>query len=90
MTERISSVLDIVDGQVKCGKCSHDFGPSNGDWKATAVTRERPMINAGGAAYHSRSHVLLRMFVCPGCARLLATETTMENEPYLKNILTTG
>jgi hypothetical protein len=44
----------------------------------------------GSVAYHSRSHILLRTFVCPGCARLLATETTMENEPHLQNTLTTG
>ena len=90
MTDRISSVLDIVDGQIKCGKCSHDFGPSNGDWKAVAVIHDQPMNNAGGAAYHSPSHVLLRTFVCPGCARLLATETAMESEPYLKNVLAKG
>jgi acetone carboxylase gamma subunit len=90
MTDRISSVLDIVDEQIKCGKCGYDFGPSNGDWKAKAVTREQPMNNAGGAAYHSGSHVLLRTFVCPGCARLLATETTIANEPYLKNVLAKG
>ena len=90
MTDRISSVLDIVDGQIKCGKCSHDFGPTDGDWKAESVTRDQPMKNAGGAAYHSGAHVLLRTFVCPGCARLLATETAMEDEPHLKNLLAKG
>lgn len=90
MTDRISSVLDIVGNQIRCGKCKHDFGPANGDWKAAAVTREQPMNNAGGVAYRSPRHVLLRTFVCPGCGRLLATETAVENEPYLKNTLKAG
>ncbi len=87
MTDRVSSALNIGDGHIQCGKCSHDFGEAVGDWKTSAVVLERPMTNAGGAAYQSGSHVLLRMFVCPGCGRSLATETAIANEPYLKDTL---
>lgn len=90
MTGRVSSALVIEDGHVQCGKCSHDFGPAADDWKASSLVRERPMTNAGGVAYQSRDHVLLRTFICPGCGRLLATETAIENEPYLKDTLAAG
>tara|TARA_Y100001934_G_scaffold274217_1_gene365867 strand:+ start:6143 stop:6409 length:267 start_codon:yes stop_codon:yes gene_type:complete len=87
MTERISSVLNVIDGNIRCGNCDFEFGSADGDWKAKTIIRDQPMNNAGGVAYHSGDHVLLRTFVCPGCARLLATETAMENEPHLKNSL---
>ena len=87
MTDRVSSALAIEDGTIQCGKCGHGFGGADGDWKAGAVVRERPMNNAGGAAYKSRDHVLLRMFFCPGCGRQLATETAMSGEPHMEDLL---
>jgi N-methylhydantoinase B len=90
MTDRVSSALAIGGGKIVCGKCGHDFGPSDGDWKDGAVVRERPMNNAGGNAYKSRDHVLLRLFFCPGCGRQLATETAISGEPHLEDRLRTN
>lgn len=90
MTDRVSSALAIKGGEIQCGKCGHGFGAADGDWKTGAAVRERPMNGAGGVAYKSRQHVILRSFLCPGCGRLLATETAMQNEPHLKDTLKAG
>jgi acetone carboxylase gamma subunit len=90
MTNRMSSALDVRGDAVHCGKCGHDLGSAAQGWKPNAIVRERPMNNAGGAPYKSREHVLLRSFVCPGCGRLLATETAMKDDPFLNDVLGVG
>ncbi len=90
MTARVSSALEVRDANVHCSRCDHDLGAAERGWKKGALVRERPMNNAGGAPYKSRDHVLLRSFLCPGCGRLLATETAMKDDPYLDDVLGAG
>jgi acetone carboxylase gamma subunit len=83
MTTRLSEYLEIDHGHTRCRKCGHDLGASEENWKLAAILREQPMDGAGGAPYQSGAHVRLRLFMCPGCARLLATETALEGDPFL-------
>ncbi len=88
MTNRFSEYLETDDGHTKCQKCGYDLGSSNDNWKTGAIVHEQPMNGAGGVAYKSGDHVLLRLFVCPGCGRQLGTETALKGDPFLEDIVT--
>ena len=47
------------------------------------MRRETPLAEAGAAWVTGQEGVVLRHFVCPGCARLLDTETAMADDPPL-------
>ena len=87
MTQRVSEYLEIDGGHTRCRKCSHDLGPSTGNWKNAAICREGPMNGAGGEPYQSAAFVLLRLFICPGCGLQLGTETAVTDDPYLEDII---
>ncbi len=87
MTERISAALELRGKHVHCVRCGQNLGPAERGWKAGSLLREQPMNNAGGAPFKCREHVLLRLFLCPGCGRQLATETAMKDDPFLEDIL---
>ena len=85
-----NGVLELRGANQHCGRCGHDLGPAAAGWKQRTLVRERPMADAGGAPYRSREHVLLRTFLCPGCGRQLAAETTMKDASILDDRLHTG
>ena len=87
MTKKASGSLELRGASVHCGRCGQDLGPAERGWKRGALVRERPMNNAGGATYKSGEHVLLRLFLCPGCGRQLGAETAMRDDPYLEDVL---
>ncbi len=90
MSESAAGTLDLRGANLHCGRCGYDLGPAAAGWKKRALVRERPMAGAGGAPYSSGAHVLLRTFLCPGCGRQLAAETTMKDAPFLDDRLHTG
>ncbi len=87
MTSRLSEYLEIDDGHTKCRKCGCDLGASTDNWKNSTIVHENPMDGAGGEPYRSGDHVLLRLFICPGCGRQLGTETAVKDDPYLEDIV---
>jgi hypothetical protein len=69
-----------------CAACGHPLGPA--PWKRGAIRRDLPLAVAGGAAYDTgHAGVLLRQFICPGCAILLDTETAMAGDAALDDRL---
>lgn len=72
-----------------CVTCNHALGPATGIWKTFAIRRDLPLAGAGGGAYDTGfPGVLLRQFICPGCATLLDTETATAQDPVLDDRLT--
>lgn len=88
MSVRVSEYLEVVGGRTTCRNCGYDLGPAEENWKAGAVLKERPMDGAAGDPYRSGDHVRLRLFFCPGCARQLGTETAVEGDPFLEDVVT--
>lgn len=82
----ISSSVAISGKKAICASCSHDLGPADGNWKQSAIMRDVEIAQAGGKAYDTgHSGVLLRQFSCPGCGRLLDTETATADTPPLND-----
>jgi acetone carboxylase gamma subunit len=80
----VSPTVAARDGRLRCAACGHDLGPASGAWKERAARRERPLAEAGGPAWDTGfPGVVLREFACPGCARLLDTETARPEDPPL-------
>lgn len=89
---RMSETLVIVeadgDRAVCCRECGHRLcAADESSWKRHARLLERPMAGAGGAAYTTGKEVMLREFVCPGCAALLDVETALRGDPFLNDVL---
>lgn len=74
-------------GRVACAYCGTDLAPVDGAWKDVAVRIERPLSAVAGIAWEDRPGVMLRHFCCPGCGRLLDTETAVEGEPPLEDVI---
>ena len=71
-----------------CSACGHKLGDASAPWKSGALRREQPLALAGGAAYDTGfDGVVLRHFICPGCATLLDTETATVDDVDLDDWL---
>ena len=79
---RIHDCLDVVahgdDFSVACRKCSQDFGPAIGNYKAAAVYRIVPKDEVTDLPPpEGRSSIGAYVeYYCPGCATLLDVETS--------------
>ena len=78
---RFHPVLEVgrgTDGAatVRCSRCSTDFGPSEGNYKAAAARRDRPLGELAARPMPDGSDYLavFREYACPGCATLLAVD----------------
>jgi acetone carboxylase gamma subunit len=70
--------------RIVCRACDHDLCAADGVWKDHAVLDERPLAEAGGAAFETDGgDVLLRRFCCPSCGAALDAETALLGEPFL-------
>ena len=78
-----------TDGVIcACAACGHGLGAATGPWKASVLRRDLPLAQAGGAAYDTGyPGVVLRQFICPGCATLLDTETATADDEALDDRL---
>lgn len=82
------AIVDTDDGKmIACQSCERPLVPSGRPWKPEAAVRELPMQGAGGNAYASADHVVLRQFYCPGCGALLDSETAMSEDPFLNDVI---
>jgi hypothetical protein len=81
-TMRIHECQDVVaygeDFSVACRKCSQDFGPATGNYKAAAVYRVVPKDQVTDLPPpEGRSSIGAYVeYYCPGCATLLDVETS--------------
>ena len=91
MSAPFSGSLRIGGGDggssIACNRCGETLSAAGEPWKPAAKLRERPMDGAGGGAYASADHVVLRQFFCPSCGALLDTETAMTDDPFLNDVL---
>lgn len=89
MTRRrdgISSAVAIEGNKAVCASCNYDLCPSDQSWKQSAVMRNVEIAEAGGKTYETGHRgVMLRQFICPGCGRLLDTETATADTPPLND-----
>ena len=74
-------------GQIACMGCGHELGPKGRPWKDAAHLSEAPLQGSSGEPYSNAANVLLRRFYCPGCAKLLDSETALEGDPYLNDVV---
>lgn len=82
------AIVDTDDGRmIACQSCERPLVETGQPWKPNAAVKELPMHGAGGGAYESADHVVLRQFYCPGCGALLDTETAMSNDPFLNDVV---
>ena len=88
MSTRISASLVVNDsGEIACMSCGHALGPSGQPWKEAARLSETPLQGVAGEPYSNAANVLLRQFYCPGCAALLDSESALEGDPYLNDVV---
>lgn len=86
MTRFILPTVTTDGTTCACAACGHALGPA--PWKAKAIRRDLPLAEAGGPAYDTgHPGVLLRQFICPGCATLLDTETATAGDAALDDRL---
>ncbi len=87
---RISPMLEIAETDagkaIVCSDCGARLGPAGEPWKPHAVLRERP-IRDRSVADIGEARVMLREFGCPGCGALLDTETALDGDPFLDDVL---
>ena len=76
-----------VGGEIACMACGHGLAPNNGPWKQAAWLDEVPLRGAAGDAYSNAPNVMLRRFYCPECAILLDSESALEGDPYLNEVV---
>ena len=87
MTRRISSTLHVENSEIRCTACNHTIADAGTPWKQAAALNETPMRGAAGVPYSGGERVVLRCFACPGCGRLLDSETALPEDPFLDDIL---
>ena len=88
MNTRISATLVINGaGKIACMGCGHVLGPNRRPWKQAACLDEVPLRGAAGEPYSNAPNVLLRRFYCPSCATLLDSESALEGDPYLNDVV---
>jgi len=75
------------DRELGCRGCGRSLAKLGEPWKQNATMKEVPMQGAGGGAYDSAEHVVLRQFYCPGCGALLDSETAMTGDPFLNDVI---
>ncbi|MGH2945559.1 MAG: hydantoinase B/oxoprolinase family protein [Solirubrobacteraceae bacterium] len=73
-----------------CAHCGEALGPADGDFKAHAVRRDRPLAEAGvrfgdPARFVDRAFEL-RLFLCGGCGTLLDTEVAAADDPPVHSL----
>ena len=78
-----------TDGtQCYCAACHHTLGSVTDLWKHSALRRDTSLVKACGVAYETGyADVVLRQFICPGCATLLDTETATAGDAVLDDRL---
>ena len=82
------AIVDASDGKmIACQACERPLAKAGEPWKPEAAVKELPMQGAGGGAYASADHVVLRQFYCPGCGALLDSETAMSDDPFLNDVI---
>ena len=88
MSTRISASLVVNgQGQIACMGCGHELGPKGEPWKRAAHLDEAPLQGAAGEPYSNAANVMLRRFYCPGCAKLLDSESALEGDPFLNDVV---
>ena len=87
---RISPTLEIAETDagkaIVCSGCGRRLGPAGEPWKSHATLRERP-VRDQRQGHASGVLVVLREFGCPGCGALLDTETALDGDPFLDDVL---
>ncbi len=88
MTRHILPTVATDGITCTCAGCGYGLGPATALWKASAICRNLPLAVAGGPAYDTGfADVVLRQFICPGCATLLDTETATASDVALDDRL---
>jgi acetone carboxylase gamma subunit len=83
--QRLTEYLDLVDGEIRCNRCSHVLGPASRNYKLGALVRERPLVDGNpqtrDPSIYTDSSVVHREFICPGCGTLLQAEVAVGGAP---------
>jgi acetone carboxylase gamma subunit len=84
-TRLLSEYVHVFAGRARCRKCDHDLGPQDRNYKLGALVRDLPVTEGNPTlrdpALYADDTVVLREFVCPGCATLLETEISIAGAP---------
>ena len=87
---RVSPMLEIAETDtgkaIVCSDCGARLGPAGEPWKPHAVLREWP-IRDQSTGDTGDDRVVRREFGCPGCGALLDTETALDGDPFLDDVL---
>ncbi len=88
---RISETLELrrngAAEEICCRACGHALAPAGTSWKQKAVASSRPVREIPGASSAVHAEVVFRRFCCPGCGRLLDSETALATDPYLDDVV---
>jgi hypothetical protein len=78
---RINSYLQLDDdGATQCTWCGERFSDGGRPWRLDAVWHEQPPTCAGPERESLRG-LVLRQFLCPGCATVLDSEVSFATDP---------
>lgn len=74
-----------ADGSTVCARCAHGLADRGTSYKDGAVMIQRTLQSAGRVwidpAHYVDDEVVLRQYVCPGCATMLDNEVTLAELP---------
>lgn len=76
--------LRVADGRWTCRACSQDLGEVTGNWRAAAVLCEHDIadryrvLRSQVRRREGATPVVLREYVCPGCASALAVDVALQ------------
>jgi N-methylhydantoinase B len=80
-----------ADGTTACGRCEHELAGPGAGYKSGAVALEGTLMAADRVwvdpGHYVDDEVVLRQFVCPGCATLLDNEVTLASLPPVEDKL---
>jgi N-methylhydantoinase B len=83
---RLDHHLDITDdNRVVCGRCGHELGGIDENFKEHAVCKTRSIRDANPLIVDPEifidDEVVFRQYYCPGCATLLENEVILATSP---------
>jgi acetone carboxylase gamma subunit len=88
MSQTLSPTLERRGDTIRCRRCGHALAACGSPWKRSSVVKEIPTDELVCEAGTGTAATILRLFVCPGCGVLLDSETALNGEPFLEDMVT--
>jgi acetone carboxylase gamma subunit len=85
----ISPTLGAANGRICCIRCGFALADVGKPWKEAANMRElnTDALQPEKSPAQDKGDTVLRLFVCTGCGVILDSETALDGEPFLVDVV---